>query len=457
MLEVTADLALNQIKKNQIDSMEAFLQRKNLKTAQIIDGQIQQITEKELSGIALRTIIGQKMSFATTSVSKSIEELVELSAQNARKSYQYTSRNFVNNKKLTPVEGIVDNRLRDLSLEEITDNLITILGEIKDHPSVRKVDGFVHVETEERLVVNTEGLWKKEIGTRMNGQILTTSRQDDFIGVAPARVTSRLLQRDWQDLLNRSITTALAQKGRQKLSSMKKPKMFILSSAAFANLVAFTLIPAFYLSSVYKNQAPIRKCRFHRNLEMIDDPTVPEGQNTFGFDDEGYPSRPRVLLSGGRCKRFLGMNFSCPELSKFKTICGNCYRVSYLSLDSRSYVNLPAISASNFVIKAKKNAVENLPKNIKNGLLIKEVVGAQDSNYYSGDFVVNIVEGYLIEDGEITTPIKPCFCSGNIYNILNDSELILGMRAEEVLIPATPLNVITPEIATKEISIQIDK
>lgn len=457
MLEVTADLALKQVKKYKIDSMEVFLQRKRLKTAEIIAGKIQQVTEKELSGIALRTIINQRMSFATTSVSKSIEELVELSAQRAGKSYQQTSRNFVSNRKLTSVEGIIDHRLRDLSLEEITDSLITILDEIKEHPFVKKVDGFVHVETEERLVANTEGLWKKETGTRMKGEILTTTQQDNFIGIAPARVTSRLLQSDWQNLLDRSLTTALAQKGRQKISSKKKPTMVVFSSEAFANLVAFTLIPAFYVSSVYKNQVAIRRHRFHRNIEMIDDPTVPEGQNTFGFDDEGYPSRPRTLLSGGKCKRLLGMNFSCPELSKIKLVCGNCYRVSYLSLDSRSYVNFPTISASNFVIKAKKNTSENLIADVRNGLFIKEVVGAQDSNYFSGDFVVNIVEGYLIANGEITTPIKPCFCSGNIYNILSDSELRLGTQRKEVLIPATPLNVITPQIATKEFSIQIEK
>jgi len=188
---------------------------------------------------------------------------------------------------------------------------------------------------------------------------------------------------------------------------------------------------------------------------MIDDPTYPGAQNTFGFDDEGYPSKPRDVLSSGKCKRLLGMNFSCPELDKKEVYCGNCYRVASLSNDTRSYVYPPTVSSSNFVVKAKKSLTKPITQELNSGIYIKEIVGAQDANYYTGDFVVSVIEGYEIKNGEILNPILPCYCSGNIYRMLEDSSLIIGNQLQEVPIRATPLNVLMPEILSTRMTISI--
>lgn len=454
MTEVLADLALTLAEKMKIDATEVFVQSKEIKKIEISKGLIKYAIEQEKSGIAIRSVIDDQMSFVSSNAANKINEILELSVQNAKTSTQEVSRNFVNRKFITPVQEIRDNRLRDLSLEDISDRVSEILSSIELSKPVKNIDGVVAIETEERLIANSEGLWKREVGTRLKADILTTTKVDDFIGMGSGHLTSRVLQEDWQKLFNTSIKTAYDQRNRKKMT-IGKPRGVIFSPESAAQILAHALIPSFHYTSGSHYYESFQNCRFNKNIIMTDDPTYPGAQNTFGFDDEGYPSKPRDVLSGGKCKRLLGMNFSCPELDRKEVYRGNCYRVAFLSNDTRSYVYPPTVSSSNFVVKARKPLTEPLAQELNSGIYIKEIVGAQDANYYTGDFVVSVIEGYEIKNGEILNPILPCYCSGNIYRMLEDSSLIIGNQLQEVPIRSTPLNVVMPEILSTRMTISI--
>ncbi|MHA1126390.1 MAG: TldD/PmbA family protein [Candidatus Heimdallarchaeota archaeon] len=453
MSEVLADLALKHAEKYAIDALEVFIQKKSIKKLEIINGVVKNLSEHDRSGLAFRSLINNQMSFVSTNDSNRIEEAIELSAQNAKNSEFKVCTSFTDKKFITPVEGIRDDRLRDLTLEDMSGHVIEILKSIEESKPVKKIDGSVTIEIEERLVANSEGLWKREVGTRMNAEIMTMIKIDDFYGIGSSRITSREFHEDWQNQFNSTIQTAYNQQGRQQLS-IGKPKGAILSSQAFANLLVYSLLPSFFSTGNKHFYESIRNCRFNKDIQFVDDPTYPGAQNTFGFDDEGYPSKPRIVLSNGKCKRLLGMNFICTSDGQQSSNLGNCYRVFYPSIETRSYIYSPSVSSSNFAIRTKK-PVKNLLEELSDGIYIKEVSGAQDSNYFSGDFVVSVVEGYEVKNGEIVNPITPCFCSGNIYRILEDLSLLVSETSQEVQIPTTPLNVISPEIMTSRITISI--
>lgn len=453
MSEVLADLALKHAEKYDIDALEVFIQKKSIKKLEIINGHVKNLSEHDRSGLAFRSIVNDQMSFVSSNDSNRIEEAIELSAQNAKNSEFKVATNFIDKKFITPVEGIRDDRLREITLEDMCGRVIEILKSIAESKPVKKIDGSVTIEIEERLIANSEGLWKREVGTRMNAEIMTMIKIDDFLGIGSSRITSRELQEDWQNLFNLSIQTAYNQQGRQKLS-LGKPKGVILSSQAFANILVYALLPSFFSTGSKQFIDFMKNCRFNKDIQFVDDPTYPGAQNTFGFDDEGYPSKPRIILSNGKCKRLLGMNFICPQDDQQSSYLGNCFRVFYPSVETRSYIHPPTVSSSNFAIRTKK-PTKNLLKELSDGIYIKEVSGAQDSNYFSGDFVVSVVEGYEVKNGEIVNPISPCFCSGNIYRILEDLSLLVGENSQEVQIPTTPLNVISPEIMTSRITISI--
>lgn len=452
MIEVIADLILKYSKKVGINETEAFLQKKNIRRVDISQGYIKQLSEQEKSGFAVRSLVNKRMGFVSSNSSVNIEDVVELSAQNARSSIQKITESFNDRKFVTPVEKIRDDQLRELSLEEMGEQIVEILKSIEASKPVKKIDGSVVVETEERIIANTSGIWKREVATRMQASIETAIQIGDFIGVGSSFLASRELESNWQELFNSAIKTAYSQQNRDRLT-LERPKGIILSSKVIAQILAFSLIPSFYESNENHQYESIRAKSFMKGIEMIDDPTYPGAQNTFGFDDEAYPSKPRTVFSNGKCKRLLGMNFTCSESHPRISSQGNCYRVTNMSLENRSYLYPPVISASNFIFKSKKNSVENLISELQNGIYIKDISGAQDSNFFSGDFTITSIEGYEIKGGEILKPILPCFCSGNIFKILEDQTLLLGTQMQEIPIPATPLSVITPAILTTRMTI----
>ncbi|NHJ03568.1 MAG: TldD/PmbA family protein [Candidatus Heimdallarchaeota archaeon] len=452
MIEVIADLILKHSKKIGINEAEAFLQKKNIRRVDISQGFIKQLSEQEKSGFAVRSLVNKHMGFVSSNSSANIEDVVELSAQNAKSSIQKINDNFNDRKFVSPVEKIRDDQLRDLSLEEMGDRIVEILKSIETSKPIKKIDGSVSVEIEERIIANTSGIWKREIGTRMQVSIETAIQVGNFIGVGSSFLASRELESNWQELFNSAIKTAYSQQNRERLT-LEKPKGVILSSKVLAQILAFSLIPSFYESNENQQYESIQTKSFMKGIEMIDDPTYPGAQNTFGFDDEAYPSKPRTIVSNGKCKRLLGMNFTCLESHPRTSSQGNCYRVTNMSLENRSYLYPPTISASNFIFKSKKNSVKNPISELQNGIYIKDISGAQDSNYFSGDFTISSTEGYEIKDGEIIKPILPCFCSGNIFKILEDQTLLLGTQIQEIPIPATPLSVITPSILTTRMTI----
>ena len=452
MLEILANNALRHAEAIKLDAIEIFLQKKTLKKIEISNCVIKNITQQEKSGYAIRAIQNNHLSFVSSNTSAKINEIVEFSAQNAKNSSLNVIGSFVNKKFITPVNQIRDNQIVDLSLEEIVNYISEILSSIEESKPVKNLDGIVLIETEDRLIANSEGLWKRELGTRMKADILTTIKINDFIGIGSSHLASRIIKNNWQELFNNSIKTAYNQKDRKKLS-IGKPKGVIFSPEAFGQILAFTFIPSlFYFPG--NDYSHFKNINLNDNLIMLDDPTFPGAQNTFSFDDEGYPTKPRLVFSGGKFKRLLGMNFSCASNEKREQYLGNCYRVANLNLENRYYSYPPTVSSSNFIIRAKKE-INNLNEYLNNGIYIKEITGVQDANYYSGDFVISLLEGYEIKKGEIVNPIFPCFCSGNVYKILQDPLLLINKNEKEVTIPFTPINVLLPEILTSKIAISL--
>ena len=64
---------------------------------------------------------------------------------------------------------------------------------------------------------------------------------------------------------------------------------------------------------------------------------------------------------------------------------------------------------------------------IDKGIIVSSVLGAHTANPISGDFSVEASNGFLIENGEITSPVKKAMISGNIYEGLKDCS---GIKSE---------------------------
>jgi PmbA protein len=61
---------------------------------------------------------------------------------------------------------------------------------------------------------------------------------------------------------------------------------------------------------------------------------------------------------------------------------------------------------------------------MKEGLVIEQLMGAEQGNILGGDFSGNVLLGYKVENGEITGRVKNTMVSGNVYQVLKQINAI---------------------------------
>ena len=57
---------------------------------------------------------------------------------------------------------------------------------------------------------------------------------------------------------------------------------------------------------------------------------------------------------------------------------------------------------------------------MKDGLIVEELMGAEQGNILGGDFSGNVLLGFRVENGKIVGRVKNTMVSGNVYQLLKN-------------------------------------
>ncbi|MDD2422347.1 MAG: TldD/PmbA family protein [Heliobacteriaceae bacterium] len=137
-------------------------------------------------------------------------------------------------------------------------------------------------------------------------------------------------------------------------------------------------------------------------VTVVDDATLPGKYGTFRFDDEGIPGQKTVLIEKGVLRgymydRFTAGKDNCPST-------GNGRR--------ESYQHKPIPRMTNTLITPGNEDPAQIIKDTAYGLLVQKMGGGQ-VNTANGDFVFDVAEGYLIENGEVKHAVRGATLTGN--------------------------------------------
>ncbi|MDD2336844.1 MAG: TldD/PmbA family protein [Geobacteraceae bacterium] len=142
-------------------------------------------------------------------------------------------------------------------------------------------------------------------------------------------------------------------------------------------------------------------------ITVIDDATIPHARGSFSHDDEGVAAQKTVLVEKGILKCYL-----YDRLSAMKDGCastGNGRRESYNAK--------PIVRMTNTLIAPGESSPEAIVREVQQGLFVKKMGGGQ-VNTVTGDFVFEVSEGYLIQNGIIGEPVRGATLTGNGPEVL---------------------------------------
>ena len=164
-------------------------------------------------------------------------------------------------------------------------------------------------------------------------------------------------------------------------------------------------------SSVYRGR--IGETVASELVTVVDDATIPYARGSHGFDGEGTPGQRTVLVENGVLKGYL-----YDRLSAMKDGCastGNGRRESYRAR--------PIVRMTNTLIAPGKSDPAGIVGSVASGLFVRRMGGGQ-VNTVTGDFVFEVSEGYLIENGVVGEPVRGATLTGNGPEVLKKITMV---------------------------------
>lgn len=137
-------------------------------------------------------------------------------------------------------------------------------------------------------------------------------------------------------------------------------------------------------------------------VTIADDPTHPFRGGSIRVDDEGTPAQKTLLIEGGVLRGFLFDRVTARRSGAALT--GNGRRQSF-----RFY---PIPRMTNTCLLSGSDDPEEILRETKKGLYVKRIGGGQ-VNTASGDYVFGVLEGWLIENGKLSCPVREASLIGN--------------------------------------------
>lgn len=163
--------------------------------------------------------------------------------------------------------------------------------------------------------------------------------------------------------------------------------------------------------SVYKNK--LGKKVASSKITITDNPTLKGKRGSYTFDDEGIVAQNTILIEKGILKNFL-----CDRLHALK-----------FGLQSNAhgrredFTSKPIVRMANTIMLPGPDDPQKILQSVNHGLFVT-MMGGGEVNTVNGNFVFEVTEGYLIENGCQGEPVRGVSLVGNATHVLKSIDLV---------------------------------
>ncbi len=381
---------------------------------------LKHIQSKQSSSVALRIIKDGRIGFALTTRLDNGKDLLNNAVETARFGMlaKFTLPSLLSYPKVDVFDVSVEKVPLD-DMVKLGDEMITA---ITNHTAGILCEAGVSKSVISISVINSRGgqanYTKSIFGMGVEGNLI---RGTDMLFVGDGDSSCSPLS-DSKAVTGVVIKQLERAKDLASVTSGQLP--VILTPNGVASVLIPSLLAGFNGKTVLEGASPIGNKRgkkvFNNKLSLFDDPTLACRPQSRPCDDEGIPSQRTPLIQEGTVANFL-YDLQTAALAN-TTSTGNA---------GRARDGLPSPSPSSFIIATGDATFDDMVGDIKEGLVIEQVMGAEQGNVLGGDFSGNVLLGYKIENGRLVGRVKNTMITGNVYQVLKDVAAI-GSEAKWV-------------------------
>lgn len=377
---------------------------------------LKSISSAQRSSISLRVINKKKLAVSgTTLLDKEEINGVYKDVLNLSKFGKRVNFNLPKSRNITKRPKTFDASVEKIKIDELVEKGKLLISKVKEKESKMVVNSLTFAtKSSSSLFLNTNDVSdeSKVTGTSFGIEI-SKIKHGDFFQLFRGQNSIK------HDIDYLKITDGLLKQAvwGKRIAKIKPGKYSVIfSPEAVPNLIGF-LLTALNGKTVNEKSSKfmgkLGKRLFDRRLSITDNPLADYYPSSYAIDDEGVPAKKNKLIKRGYVNKFY---YDLNEAEKAGTkSTGNGGR-------SGMFSQATPITTNIFVTAGTKQ-YKLLIKNIKEGILVYQFLGAGQNNPYNGDFQLGVFMGYKIENGEVVGRVKETSISGNIFNLLKDNVL----------------------------------
>ena len=401
---------------------EIFVEDKRSTSAGLDDNKVEQVNSGRDRGAGIRVIAGETTGFAHTSdlSERGLLAAAEAAAQAARQgdggvhtiALQPLLRHPVNSvrtfpdsvAKATKVELLMRANDAARSLDSAIVQVSAGYGDSIKRILVANSEGVFSADTQVRTLFRVSAIANGDAGMQTGYQSLGHTIGFEVFD-----------ENDVEELAMAAARQALTKlKARPAPSSampvvIKQGSGGVLFHEACGHGLEADLVGKG--ASVYRDK--VGQLVASPLVTVVDDGTMTGEWGAIGIDDEGHPTQSNTLIENGVLTDYMWDYIRARREGRRQS--GNGRR--------QSYADLPMVRMTNTFVTAGSEDPDDIIRATERGVYVAKLGGGQVDTA-SGDFVFGMVEAYLIENGEITEPLREGNLIGNGPQVLKDIDLL---------------------------------
>lgn len=411
--------------------VEIFLGANKLLTIRAAVGRILESKIIEDAGLGIRILthdsglgFSSTCDFSDQAIILAIEEALTIARhRKVSPDYSFATSQVSSRKKIHHDTKIVDAMY---SYEDINEQVNQMLSEtLNKDPRITEAAGPTHLLEFSKRLMNTHSIDIAETGTfwQMELMAIAESSSDRREG-SDASAGFSLSEIDTASLVTHATDMAVRSLGGKDIDAGTYEMVF--SSCSMSTLLGW-LAYILYPQNQERNM-PLLKDKVGEEIASTlmnvgNDPLRVPSPVSGVYDDEGVPTRNIVLLDKGVYRESPLDTYYATGLATKSN--GSAYRTQsgsgMTSYPGQLYQSEPIPMLPAMYMEGGNKSMEEMIASVHKGIFLDFLHYAYITNGGTGDYTGILRQGtFLIENGEITTPIKKCRLLDNMIKMMKN-------------------------------------
>lgn len=412
------------VKVRDVDYADLYFESCLSESVSMEDGIVKRAVKNVSQGVGVRATAGEKTGFAYS------DELTRRDLEIAASTARYIARSPAGDRpvpvthRLRPPHDLypAETPISEVATAERVDLLNRVDAEARRYdPRIKNVIASFNIEYKIVLVATTEGLMVGDVRPLSRLQVTCIAeehgnRQMGTFGGGGRMGFSYYFDQDrYRRFAREAARQAILNLGAIEAPAGVMPVVLgggwpgiLLHEAVGHGLEAdFNRRKTSAFSQLVGHRVASEVCT------VVDDGTLPFRRGSLNVDDEGTPTSRTVLIEKGILRGYLTDKLNARLMGIPLT--GNGRRESFQCI--------PLPRMTNTFMLAGESDPQDIIRSVKKGLYAVSFGGGQ-VDITNGKFVFSASEAYLIENGQITKPVKSATLIGNGPEVLTKVSMV---------------------------------